>query len=324
MQFFLSVSQDAFDREQLKSGNDSDRSESPVPYSLPQFTYNRFKDTIAFTLHVKNIDPTSVSIEKDETSAHVKFSSIGSGYFPIQYAFFCDLAPAQIKSEPTTEIWDNNMIIQIELTSANGFYAYRAGVNRNDLKEFVCAQSRKDNSIDKENEEELVIGAHRSDNIAVETSLEGEEVKIEIKGKNANAKSNKSKKSTKKNRSFSESHCDTLKAEQHDYEPPIARESRSNSITTNGSLKSRTLSESSNDDHHGSEPFALKSILKRYSSYDRPISECSTDECFQSSSVDLGIGSFTSIPEERDRELSESVRKTVRFDKHLCRKLLFK
>ena len=89
------------------------------------------------------------------------------------------------------------------------------------------------------------------------------------------------------------------------------------------SIKSRTHSESSNDEHH-IESFPLKSILKRHSSYDRTTPECSLDDHGCIGSIDLGIGSFKSIPEEKDAEACESVKKTVRFDKQLCRKLLFK
>lgn len=219
------------------------------------------------------------------------------------------------------------MIIQAELDSEEDFQSYRAGVSPDDCKEYICSTSQTPElKLPQENEREDV-----NDNISVEMSLEASEFQISIKSHNLQAegedpihatksKEPKVKKAKKKNRSYSESHCEELKAEQEELETALKQ---STAAQPASSVKSRTISESSNDDHH-TESFVLKSILKRHSSYDRQMSECSNEDCVHAGSVDLGIGSFTSIPEESDRELSESVRKTVRFDKHLCRKLLFR
>lgn len=282
---------------------------------------------------MKNVDPASIAVINDSIHVAVKFTSIGSGYFPVNYAFYFDTSSAAIKAVPRPEVWDNNFIIQIELDSVDEFNKYRAGLTQNDCTEFTCSQTRDRKLSSRSDDDDAVLNA--TENIAIETVLTTEQVQIDITNKNADLtsktpsapKQKKSKKANKKNRSFSESHCDDLKAERDE------RQQQNCSNSTNGNniclqhpsvLKSRTHSESSNDDHH-SELIQLKSILKRHSLYDRQPSECSTDEQHGlSCSMDLGIGSFSSIPEERDHELSESVRKTVRFDKQLCRKLLFK
>lgn len=282
---------------------------------------------------MKNVEPDSIAVINDSTSVAVKFTSIGSGYFPVNYAFYFDTDSATIKTAPRPEAWDNNLIIQIELDSIDDFHTYRAGVSQNDCTEFTCPQTRERKMSSRSDDDGVVVDG--TENIAIETVLTTEQVQIEITNKSFDStskksvapKQKKSKKANKKNRSFSESHCDDLKAERDEQQQ---QQQTCTTISSNICLqhvsitKSRTQSESSNDDHH-CELFPLKSILKRHSLYDRQSSECSTDEQQGfSCSVDLGIGSFTSIPEERDHELSESVRKTVRFDKQLCRKLLFK
>lgn len=284
---------------------------------------------------MKNVEPDSIAVMNDSTSVAVKFTSIGSGYFPMNFAFYFDTDSANIKTAPLPEAWDNNLIVQIELDSIDDFHTYRAGLNQLDCTEFTCPQVRERKMSSRSDDDGVVVDG--AENIAIETMLTTEQVQIEVINKNfeltakkpAAPKQKKSKKANKKNRSFSESHCDDLKAER-DEQQQQQQQICVNSINPTICLqhvsmsKSRTQSESSNDDHH-SELFPLKSILKRHSLYDRQTSECSIDEQHGlSCSVDLGIGSFTSIPEERDRELSESVRKTVRFDKQLCRKLLFK
>lgn len=281
---------------------------------------------------MKNVEPESIAVTNDSARVAVKFTSIGSGYFPVNYAFYFDTDSAGIKSAPQPEAWDNNLIVQIELDSVAEFHTYRAGLSQSDCAEFVCAQSRERKMSSRSDDDGVV--ADSTENIAVETVRTAEQVQIEITNKGyeskklTTSKPKKSKKANKKNRSFSESHCDDLKAEREEQQQQqmCANPTVVTTVCLQHSAfpKFRTQSESSNDDHH-SELFPLKSILKRHSSYDRQTSECSIDEQNGlSCSVDLGIGSFTSIPEERDHELSESVRKTVRFDKQLCRKLLFK
>lgn len=302
-----------------------------ISYTLPQFTYNRFQNIIAFTLHVKNVEPDSIVMQNDNSSFELKFTSVGTDHLPVHYSFYFANSSTIIKNKPRTEIWDNNVIIHIDLDSVDSFKFYQAGLSKNDCKEFTCSHLDLNEQKSLNNTGELLNGSE-DDQFKIETAVTSDEVKIEIIGKNCDekrdsnaqsilAKGKKSKKANKKNRSFSESHCDDLIAEQAELKTQIQVIS-SNACPQHLS-KSRTQSESSNDDHHA-ESFPLKSILKRHSSYDRQTSECSIDEHGYSCSVDLGIGSFTSIPEETDHELSESVRKTVRFDKQLCRKLLFK
>lgn len=329
--------------------------ESSINYTLPHFTYNRFENMVAFTLHVKNVESSSIVSIDTNNSYRLKFSTVGAGYFNNYYAFYfaMPMGTAIISESPRVETWDNNVVIQIELNSIDRFASYDVGLSANDCKHFVCNEKKSYNEISKKGTED------KTNYVEVGTAISKEELQIEITNKSFKAKStttttptaaatattdddeedaikapavqrSKTKKSkrdnSKKIRSFSESHCDELKHTDVPTKVANGGANQANDIKScpQHTIKSRTQSESSNDEHH-MDLFPLKGILKRHSSYDRTTTpECSLDEHGCAGSIDLGIGSFKSIPEEKDTEHSESVKKTVRFDKQLCRKLLFK
>lgn len=210
-------------------------------------------------------------------------------------------------------------------------------MSANDCKHIVCNEKKTYHDNNKK-----IHGTEKLTYVEVGTAMSNEELQIEITNKHFKTKSTtddddddeaikapiqrpkpkKTKRENKKARSFSESHCDELK-QTEEAKTEISHETNDVKVCPKDVIKSRTQSESSNDEHH-MDLFPLKSILKRHSSYDRTTPECSVDEHGCATSIDLGIGSFKSIPEEKDVEHSESVKKTVRFDKQLCRKLLFK
>lgn len=311
--------------------------DSSTAYLLPPFTYNRVKNTVALTLHVKNAAPDSVQLAHEKSSVEIKFTSIGAGHFPISYGFYFGI-PSQAGTikDARAEAWDNNVIIQLDFDALKSFDSYKAGVGRTNYNHFSCPFTEKASSKATKPIDTSFDDQDDKIEVAVETKSPNE-VQIEVIGKpspeptaNAANKSKKQKKTNKerKNRSFSESHCDQLLADIEEEHAANTKKKTIFTSTTNSCFhqKLRTVSESSNDDLHPGEP-VLKGILKRRSSYNRSTSECSVDESTggkYSCSVDLGVGSFSSIPEECGSELSESVRKTVTFDKNLCRKLLFK
>lgn len=314
-----------------------------MAYILPHFTFNRFENVIAFTLHVKNVEPDSVIVKNSETSYQCMFSTVGSGYVPTYYAFYFEIpadSNARMSIAPQTEAWENNVVVQMTLDAVDAFHSYRCGLQKDDCNDYVYGD-KKLSSVHKAAEIEPIA----TNQLEIETAISKKELLIEIKNKQFAAKSivnedgikqqsikaaklnKKAKKNEKqKVRSYSESHCDVIDSETQPALVPIgAFDCRTNKSTTGAIAviaKQRTQSESSNDDHIDS--FPLKSILKHHSSYDRTTSDNSLAEDRCSVSTDLGIGSFKSIPEEKDLGLSESAKKTVRFDKHLCRKLLFR
>ena len=306
-----------------------------VLYELPIFTCNTLDNTLAFTLQVQNVDPTSVVVDRQPLQVHIKFTSIGSGYVPIPYSF-CVKLPIQCVSIIDTEpdVWDNNVILQIVLANSN-FNLYSAGLDPENLKEFshelncnrIATSAAVVNTSDLDLDEAI--------NIEVR-SLSKEEVKIEITNSNIIEgvvndaskadtaviptnrphKPKRNKRKNKKQRSFSESHCDELEDELKVHEENILKKQLNKN-------KTRTLSESSTDDQVVAKCREFKSILKRRSSYNRSISESSVDDQHYGCSMDIGVGS---IPEEEDLSLptlSESCKKTVRFDNNI-RKQVFR
>lgn len=114
-----------------------------IDYVLPNFTFNHIDDILAFTLHVKNVDPASIAIDRKDllNVALIKFTSIGSGFFPIHYSF-CVKFPSQHTSifrDITAEAWDNNIIFQFELNNYD-FSSYEVGLNEMQLQNYDIAE----------------------------------------------------------------------------------------------------------------------------------------------------------------------------------------
>lgn len=113
-----------------------------VYYSVPSFVCNTTDDVIAFVMHVQNVDPSSVfhSMHKDNSGFQVRFTSVGTGFFPMNYAF-CVKFPnnVNIRESVNIEVWDNNVIAQLKLTSCDTelLTEYFVGAGENDLKAYT-------------------------------------------------------------------------------------------------------------------------------------------------------------------------------------------
>lgn len=312
-----------------------------VDYVLPNFTFNQIDEILAFTLHVKNVDPSSIIIDRKDfiNTAHIKFSSIGAGFFPIHYSF-CVKFPSQqagIFREITAEAWDNNLIFQFELNN-HDFPSYEAGLTDNDLVSYEIAERLvarhpmtsqgkeiEDDSLSIEvrsdNETELVIevGGKDSENEESKSRHEttsNDEVSEDVFDEHQAGPKRQAKKATKKRnkkmRSMSESYCDQLKViSELDSLKIEEKEAKAYK-------KSRSLSESSDENGSGDAKgkSQYKSILKNSASF----SECNE------SSVDDNQGKFYSISAdfgicESHDSLSESCKKTVRFSDTIKRQL---
>lgn len=124
------------DSEATGSFDGGDFLEDSIDYILPSFNFNQVDKLMAFTLHVKNVDPSSIEIQRNDVDnlAVIKFSSIGAGFYPIWYSF-CAKYPAkksEIFLDITAEAWDNNVIFQFELNDFD-FKEYLAGRNADTL-----------------------------------------------------------------------------------------------------------------------------------------------------------------------------------------------
>lgn len=334
--------------------------ESNTDYVLPSFTFNHIDDILAFTLHVKNVDPSSIAIDRKDllNIAYIKFTSIGSGFFPIHYSF-CVKFPSQRTSifrDITAEAWDNNIIFQFELNNYD-FSSYEVGLNETELQNYniaerligrqaVTSQGKQieDDSLSIEvrsdKETELVIEVNGTDGKnqgkkkqngvgrskkSHETTSNDDEVSedvfdqsVEDGAKRQNLKK-AMKKRAKKGRSLSESYCDQLKViNENAAEKSDERKSKGRG----GAKNQRSLSNSSDEDALGDIPVQThqkyKSILKNRNSY---------SECNEMSSVDdhhekqyYSVSADFGICQSHD-SLSESCKKQVRFSDIIKRQL---
>lgn len=313
-----------------------------IDYILPSFTFNQIEEILAFTLHVKNVDPSTIIIDRKDflNLAYIKFSSIGAGFFPIQYSF-CVKFPSQLTGifrEITAEAWDNNVIFQFELNNFD-FPVYEAGLNENELVNYDIAerllgrqqmtaqgQEIEDDSLsievhsDMETEVVIEVVKKEDSNMRHETSNDevSEDVFLDKEAGDGIKRTTKKamRKRNKKMRSMSESYCDELK---------VINELDSLKLEENevkNRKNVRRMSESSDEEHgSGDAPVQnnhqYKSILKNRSS----VSECnesSIDEHpskgYYSMSADFGMS-------ESHDSLSESCKKTVRFNDIIKRQL---
>ncbi|CAG9799675.1 unnamed protein product [Chironomus riparius] len=318
-----------------------------IEYVLPNFTFNQIDDIIAFTLHVKNVDASTIIINRKDllNIAHIKFSSIGSGFFPIHYSF-CVKFPSQYTSifrEITAEAWDNNVIFQFELNNYE-FSSYEVGVDDKNLTNYDIAERLigrqamtsqgkeiEDDSLcievrsDKE-ESELVIEVKKDSKKSQETSNDDEisedvfDDKQSIMDGTKRQTKKAMRKRAKKPRSMSESYCDQLKV-INELEYPKMEKSTDESKNRNKN-NARSLSESSDEDHLDENGdmsvqnrHKYKSILKNRNSY----SECNESSVEYSKSL-YSISADFGICESHD-SLSESCKKQVRFSDIIKRQL---
>lgn len=335
-------------KEDFKTPNPEDISmedkflKDSIKYNFPShFDCNTLDENLAFTLHVKNVDPQSVECINGNNFVHMKFTSIGSGYYPTHYAFYVAL-PEDSEASITSfeaETWDNNVILTLALNDYENLKSYHSGLDGADLKEYpiseqFTAPSKRFSLLQEK--EEFEISVERSEDqvqidikptkndIAAHEEQDDDDEKAKENKKPSGGK--KQKKKNKKRRSLSESSCDEFKS--NDLVNTAKQSDLSKSVDSDDFSPSRKVRSSSECRENGSVPI-FKGILKHRSRYGRSISEsCSSmDELPFSCSVDLPLSdSFGDIPEEDDphhQELSESCKKTVRFS-DVIRKQLFR
>lgn len=112
---------------------------SSVHYQLPsKFDCNVLDNVMAFVLHVPNVQPDSIEQLREQRSLHLKFATIGSGYYPTHYAFYVELSAEHEDSSiesAEAEAWDNNVVLKLCLNSQSETPAsYLAGLDATELK----------------------------------------------------------------------------------------------------------------------------------------------------------------------------------------------
>ncbi|KAG5891842.1 hypothetical protein JTB14_030148 [Gonioctena quinquepunctata] len=257
--------------------------EENLHYTVPEFNCHVFENIMAFTLNVKNVDEKSVSkIVNNDGLVHIKFTSIGSSFYPSHYAFCVKLPLCKIDEETTNvEVWDNNVILQVVVHCDEAIKSYLYGLNEDNLSEKHVEEPQIINEILIEKETERSKSEY-SENKTAELST--------------NQQAKESAESSDSTGSVDET------TNQH-----------TNAIDILGASY-----ESSGDELSCSSfsPRKSKGILKRLSSHrftvGRSISESSLDD-FVSSSFENCHASLDSVIPE-DAEISCSLKKTVRFN----------
>lgn len=150
---------------------------STISYTFPAYTYNALDDIVAFTFHVKNTEPDSVKVKTNGNKIQIKFSSIGSGFVPIHYAAIILFDEGVEFENATGEAWDNNVILQLEMSGAH-IKKFQIGLNENDYKiEYLeVSQIRKDTT--------NVVPSVESSTPLVEVTNLGRETNIVVSSQN--------------------------------------------------------------------------------------------------------------------------------------------
>ncbi|XP_026494881.2 protein kintoun [Vanessa tameamea] len=104
-----------------------------VGYTFPSYTYNALDDIVAFTFHVKNTETDSVKVKNVENKVYIKFTSIGSGFVPINYAALIVFDHDINFENAIGEAWDNNVILQLEM-GGNIPENFQIGLKEDNLK----------------------------------------------------------------------------------------------------------------------------------------------------------------------------------------------
>lgn len=362
---------------------------------FPKFSANKMDNIFAFTLNVRNVDPSSIELHKGTDTVSCRFTNIGNGFFPCYYVFFARFPNANIV-EVEHEEWDNNFILQVVLD--HGLIdSYYAGTSEDDLVQYSIMEDITDkiNNLGKEIEDDsLCIAVSKNavkqerklSHLSIEiktkddtdsdegigSALDGEEQKtdqsmqedekqdevnaataevdanvdadnakkIEQEAAHEGRKGKRNHRRKNKKRSLSESCCDQLKvtAENDTSKVEPEHQTQADAFGCNGGnetvskqRKARSVSESCHvADNHEADSDNLsalihfnhkyKGILKR-SSLQRSISECSSidEHYYLGTSVDAS--SVAGSVEHPNGELSESCRKTVRFNDAIKTKL---
>ncbi|KAF7990305.1 hypothetical protein HCN44_000110 [Aphidius gifuensis] len=267
-----------------------------IIYSLPSFTPNIFDNTLALTVHVKNVDSTSIRTKLLDNYCGIQiiFSSVGAGFFPIYYALCFKLDNDNIFLNDTLVIepWDNNVVFTIKINNINNLKYYYFGINNDnfmDKKELPHVVSFDDklellkSDESQINNEEKIIQVLPNDN----------ELVVDIQPKNINVTKTTDKLVNKKiklqkTRSMSESSCN----------------SGDELNSSNGSENNRIV----------------RGILKnRRNNISRSVSESSIDDTTGLvSSVDFNYDSVAELNSESE---CSSFKKTVRFNDVVSRQL---
>lgn len=130
--------------------------DDPEDLMFPPYSCKIYEDLMVLTLDVKNVAEKTLEITSmadfDEPYGFcLKFTSIGRGFVPFRYGFYCAFVlpkgiavqREQQKTHPEVEVWDNNMIVKVELPRGAECRQYRVGSSPKDLTIYALPQMHR-------------------------------------------------------------------------------------------------------------------------------------------------------------------------------------
>lgn len=150
---------------------------------FPKFSANKMDNIFAFTLNVRNVDPSSIVLQKGMDSVSCRFTNIGCGFYPCYYVFFVQFPNANI-TEVQHEEWDNNLILQVVLDHGS-VDSFCAGADEHDLVQYSIMEDITDklNKFGKHIEDDSLCIAvsknatkpeRKSSNLSIEIKTKGD------------------------------------------------------------------------------------------------------------------------------------------------------
>lgn len=126
-----------------------------VHYTLPEHKFTLGNKCI-LTLNVKNVDPTTINVIviNEHNLISGKFYSIGSGFFPVWFAF-CLQIPSKsslLKSDVKVLPSDNDVVLEFCIHFKPDYKQYWYGLDRDNLTiQYIKMETHKENSKDLAN-----------------------------------------------------------------------------------------------------------------------------------------------------------------------------
>uniref|UniRef100_T1HKY8 Protein kintoun n=1 Tax=Rhodnius prolixus TaxID=13249 RepID=T1HKY8_RHOPR len=261
-------------------------------YSFPPNEVIIKESLLSFKMIVENIDPQSVAHQfvAFNEGVHVKFCSLGAGFFPLYYAFCIRIPGIKIHTSTLNiDVWDSclNATINIQTLSSNKVNSYFIGTSLDSLKEKEIDSSFE--AVSSDSKEDIL------KNLENQTLLvEGKSHENEIY---ANSNDNKPIESVKKGN-------DNINDENQESREENSTLVNSRPVADKTKFKNRTLSES----NELPEVFSCgkRSILKG----SRSLSESHTDD----------YNAWSSLDSESHEDLATN-KKTVRFSDVVSKKI---
>jgi len=130
--------------------------DDPEDLMFPPYSCKIYEDLMVLTLDVKNVaektlETMSMADFDEPCGFCLKFTSIGRGFVPFRYGFYCafvlpegvTLERERQKTHPEVEVWDNNMIVKVELPRGAECRQYRVGSSPKDLTIYELPQMHR-------------------------------------------------------------------------------------------------------------------------------------------------------------------------------------